>query len=94
MARIAAHESWARTPNRSARTAKARAALMATFEVQVDPHGVLSPAERAVRAESARKAYFARLALKSVQARRPAREASVRALRPGYEPEPPGGAAA
>lgn len=95
MARIAAHESWARTPNRTARTAKARAALMATFELQVDPHGVLSPAERAVRAESARKAYFARLALKSAQARRQAREASVRARRrPGYQPEPPGGAAA
>ncbi len=94
MARIAAHESWARTPNRSARTAKARAALMATFEAKVDPHGVLPPAERAVRAESARKAYFARLALKSAQARRQAREASVRARRPGYEPEPPGGAAA
>ena len=94
MARIAAHESWARTPNRTARTAKARAALMATFELQVDPHGVLSPAERAVRAESARKAYFARLALKSAQTRRQAREASVRARRPGCEPEPPGGAAA
>ena len=73
-AKIAAHESWARTPDRAARTAPARAALMAKFEAQVDPEGTLSPAERAVRAEHARKAHFARLALKSAQSRRKARE--------------------
>ena len=41
-----------------------------SFEKQVDPDGTLEPAERARRAESARKAHFARLALKSAQARR------------------------
>lgn len=71
-ARLAAHESWARTPDRSARTAKARAALMAKFESEVDPDGSLSPAERARRAENARKAYYTRLALKSAKARRDA----------------------
>lgn len=75
MGRIAAHESWARTPDRTARTAKARAALMASFEKQVDPDGTLPPQERARRAEHARKAYFARLALESAQARRNARGA-------------------
>lgn len=69
-AQIAANESWARTENRSARTAPARLALMEKFELQVDPDSVLLPGERAKRAESARKAYYQRLALKSAQARR------------------------
>lgn len=69
-AQIAAHESWANTTDRAARTAKARKAALDRFEKQVDPEGVLSPIERAKRAENARKAYFQRLALKSAQARR------------------------
>lgn len=69
-ASIAANESWAHTPDRSARTAPARAALMARFERAVDPEGVLLPDERARRAENKRKAYFQRLALTSVKARR------------------------
>ncbi|TSD94681.1 hypothetical protein FOS14_19990 [Skermania sp. ID1734] len=69
-AQIAAHDSWAKTVDRSARTANARKAALDRFEQQVDPDGILDPAERAKRAEHARKAYFARLALKSAQARR------------------------
>jgi hypothetical protein len=69
-AQIAAHESWAQTADRSARTANARRAMLDKFERQVDPDGVLPPAERAQRAEHARKAHFKRLALKSAQARR------------------------
>ena len=69
-ARIASHESWARTPDVSARTAPGRKAFLDRFEKQVDPDGELPPAERARRAEHARKAYFARLALKSARARR------------------------
>ncbi|MFG3619067.1 hypothetical protein [Nocardia sp. NPDC047654] len=69
-AKIAAHESWARTEDRIARTAPARDAFLDRFERQVDPEGKLSPAERARRAESKRKAYFLRLALRSAQARR------------------------
>jgi hypothetical protein len=59
---IAAHESWARTSDRSARTANARTAFEDRFlaEADGDPK----------RAEHLRKAYFARLALKSAQARR------------------------
>ena len=69
--RIAAHESWARTLNRSARTAPARAAFEANFLAQAggDP----------VRAEHLRKAHFARLALKSAQSRRKARELTAAA---------------
>jgi hypothetical protein len=66
IARIAAHSSWANTPDRSARTAPARAGLDRKFLEQVggDP----------IRAEHLRKAHFARLALRSAQSRRKARQ--------------------
>lgn len=66
-ASIAAHDSWANTGDRSARTAPARRALDQRFLDQAggDP----------VRAAHLRKAHFARLALKSAQSRRRAREA-------------------
>ena len=70
IAQIAAHESWAKTDDRTARTHAARSAFLKRFEDEVDPAGRLDPAERAKRAEHARKAYFARLALKSAKARR------------------------
>jgi len=69
-ARLAAHTSWARTSDRSARTAPARRAALQRFERQVDPDGVLAPDERAQRAQQAMRAHMARLALRSVQARR------------------------
>jgi hypothetical protein len=61
-AQIRAHQSWAVTEDRTARTAKARAALDQKFLDQAggDP----------VRAEHLRKAHYLRLALKSAQARR------------------------
>jgi membrane protein involved in colicin uptake len=63
---IAAYKSWANTPNRSARTAKARNALEQKFlaEAGGDPQ----------RAEAARKAYYLELALKSAKARQRRRE--------------------
>lgn len=66
-ASIAAHESWAQTPDRAARTAPARKALEARFleEAGGDP----------VRAGHLKKAHFQRLALKSAQSRRRAKEA-------------------
>ncbi len=70
VARIAAHQSWANTADPTARTAPARKAALDRFEREVDPEGVLPPAERTRRAEHLRKAYFTRLALKSAQARR------------------------
>ena len=51
-------------------TKPGRAAFLATFEKDVDPNRVLSITERARRAAAARKAHFAKMALKSVQARR------------------------
>ena len=69
-ARIAAHESWAKTPDRKARTSAGTKAFLDKFELGVDPDGILEPAERARRAESKRKAHFARLALASAKARR------------------------
>ncbi|WP_446224829.1 hypothetical protein ACTWPB_06785 [Nocardia sp. IBHARD005] len=69
-ARIAAHESWARTGDRAERTAKARAAMLSKFDRLVDPDGLLSAEERAYRADQARKAHYTRLALKSAQSRR------------------------
>lgn len=62
VASIAAHESWANTTDRTARTSKARAAADARFLAEADGDPV--------RAEHLRKAYFQRLALKSAQARR------------------------
>jgi hypothetical protein len=68
-ARLAAHASWAKTADRTARTKPAADAFMARFEREVDPDNLLDPAERLRRAESAKKAYFQRLALASSRAR-------------------------
>ena len=53
-------------------TAAARAASpgsLSYWEARVDPESHLPPAERARRAEAARKEHFARLAMKSARAR-------------------------
>jgi hypothetical protein len=70
-AQIAAHESWAQTPDRTARTARARVAHDQKFLDQAggDP----------IAAAHLRKAHFARLALKSAVARRKAKEFSAAA---------------
>jgi hypothetical protein len=59
---LANHQSWANTENRAERTAPARRALDQKFLDQAggDPQ----------RAESLRKAYYARLAFESAKARR------------------------
>lgn len=72
-ARLAAHHKWAQTEDPSAATAPARAASPGSldyWERQVDPAGTLDPADRARRAEHAKKAYFASLSLKASKARR------------------------
>lgn len=68
--RIGAHLSWANTADPAACTKPARDAMLARFEREVDPDGVLDVRERARRAESAKRCYFSALALKSAQARR------------------------
>jgi hypothetical protein len=74
-AQVAAHTRWAHTADRQAATAPARSAFIERFEREVDPNNELDPAERARRAESAKKAYFLRLAAKSAAARRAKRAA-------------------
>jgi len=69
-ARIAAHTSWANTADPAARTAPARAAALDRFERQVDPDGTMNPTERARRAESAKRAFYLGMTLKSHEARR------------------------
>lgn len=85
-ASIAAHTSWANTEDRAARTAPARRALEDKFLEQAggDPQ----------RAESLRRAYFQRLALKSAQARRRAKEATAAARAADAELRALGGGAA
>jgi hypothetical protein len=85
--RLAVLSSWAQTEDRTARTAPGRAAMMAKFEKQVDPHGTLPPAERARRAEYARKAHYTRLSLKAVKARK--QLAALRAAQERGEDIPP-----
>jgi hypothetical protein len=68
-ASIAANTLWAKVDDPSAHTAPARRASLVRFEDEVDPDGILTPDERARRAEYARKAHFQRLALASSKAR-------------------------
>lgn len=84
-ASIASHTSWANTEDRSARTAPARRALEQKFldEAEGDPQ----------RAESLRSAHFKRLALKSAQSRRRAREATEAAAAAEAELKALGGVA-
>lgn len=86
LARLAVETSWARTTDRSARTAPARAAMAKKFldEADGDP----------VRAEHVRKAHYARLALKSAQTRRRAKEARMAELQQEIEIESANGGAA
>jgi hypothetical protein len=68
---IAAHLKWARCPDRTAATAKARSAFDGRFEAAVrEQFPDMSDAEVAVRAESAKTAYFKQMARKSAVARR------------------------
>jgi hypothetical protein len=69
---IGAHSLHSKYDSREL-TENARAASPGSLpyhERQVDPDGVLDPAERARRVVHARKAYFLKLALKSAKVRR------------------------
>jgi hypothetical protein len=72
IARLGAHESWARTADRTARTANARAGLAARFEREARERLGPGASDRQVAdaAESARRAHYSRMAAKSVAARR------------------------
>lgn len=70
IARIAANTRWSKETDRAAATQAARDGMTRKFEDQVDPDRTLAPEERAKRADSARRAHYQRLALKSAQSRR------------------------
>lgn len=73
--RIGAHSRWSKEADRSAATQAARDGLYRRFEDQVDPDRLLLPEERAKRVESARRAYYTRIALKSAASRRAKKDA-------------------
>lgn len=60
-ARLAALARHARTDGATA-TQAARSAFLGRFERQVDPNGLLDPAERTRRAELAKREHFQRMA--------------------------------
>jgi hypothetical protein len=76
-AQLAAHEGWAQTDDRPARTKAARDAFLKRFldEAGGDP----------VKAENLRKAHYLRLALKSAQSRRKAKQTRMQALKAELE---------
>lgn len=74
-ASLAANISWARTDSRAERTAAARRALQAKWETEVDPEGVMAPADRTKAAQAARRAYYQRLSRKGNDAQREQRSA-------------------
>lgn len=71
-ARMAAHVLHATHDPKetTAAATKAGPGSINYFEKQVDPDGLLEPVERRRRAESAKKAYFLRLSMKSAAARK------------------------
>jgi hypothetical protein len=75
-ARLAVHTLHATRDARQT-TALARAGFLVRFERQVDPGGTLDPSERRRRAEHARRAYFIRLSLAAIAARRAKRAAQA-----------------
>lgn len=69
-AQVAAHTSWANTPDRAQRTAAGRHAALNRFERAVrEQYPDLSDAEVVVRAEHAKKAFYLKMALRSAQVR-------------------------
>jgi hypothetical protein len=73
-AKAAAHRSWSRTPDRTKRTAPARAAQEARLENEVDPDHQMSAADRAKAVENLRQAKQLERSLKGVAARQRKRE--------------------
>ena len=78
-ARIAVYESWARTPDRAARTSAARTGLLAKFEREarerLGPHA--SERDVALAAEAAKAAHYRRMSAASARARWGSRTASA-----------------
>lgn len=69
-ARSAALIRWAHTPDRTAATAAARAAMINKFETLADPDNKLSPSERAAAGDRLRRAHLSDMARRSSRSRR------------------------
>lgn len=67
-ARKAANTRWAATTP-SERSRRARRSFRSRFERQVDPDGLLSPADRAVMVDNAIKAHYADLRMRRARKR-------------------------
>ncbi|MPZ51078.1 MAG: hypothetical protein GEU75_17565 [Dehalococcoidia bacterium] len=85
-ARVGAFSLHARYDSREL-TVNARRAFARRFEDQVDPERKLPEAERQRKAEAAKKAYMARLALKSAEARRNKKAEATNERRRGRPPK-------
>ncbi|WP_197682302.1 hypothetical protein [Jiangella sp. DSM 45060] len=68
-ARLAAHARWSREANRTANARRGQDGLLARFEREVDPDGLLPEGTRRKLAESARRKHMTSLAYKSSRAR-------------------------
>jgi len=86
--RIGAYSLHAQRDSRET-TAAARAAFMRRFEDAVDPDCILTLVERNRRAGAARKAHFARLALKSAKTRARNKKPPLPLVRQGDYEIPP-----
>jgi hypothetical protein len=77
-ARMAVYESWARTPDRAARTAVGTAGLAAKFRREARERLGPDASDRAVAdaVDAARKAHYSRMSAAGVAARRVAAGAS------------------
>jgi hypothetical protein len=87
--RIAAYSRWSRTANRTEATVHLRAGFDRRFEAEIDlldPDHRLTPETRAKMIESARRAYFVKLAFASAKTRRK-KEARRRITDPRAEGE-------
>ncbi len=77
--------------NGTVNTVPARAAFDRRFLDQVDPDRILSEPERERRATAARKAHFARLALRSARVRAGTKKAAAEIQTPATAKETDGG---
>jgi hypothetical protein len=68
-AKIAANVRWSKPMARADQADAARAAIFARLERQVDPQGMLSPAERDQLVQSAARALAARLVAARIRKR-------------------------
>lgn len=81
-AQLGAHTSWANTTDPASRTAKARQAAQERFATQArEKHPDASPEEIERIAGHLRKAFYARMQLAAVEARRAKSDARGRARR-------------